>query len=116
MRCRNLIVGTLFLAVLTACGDPEPVSTGTKAPGLNRASGNQQPATSAPITGDATKGQTALTTSSTAVCHGVGKSAQVLDKADSGSITGAAAKSYHSSVKTVFETDGDNIRAYLETL
>ncbi len=115
MRCRNLIVGTLFLAVLTACGDPEPVSTGTKAPGLNRVSGNQQPATTTKP-GDPKAGETALTTSCTAVCHGTGKSAQVLDKADAGSIAGAATKSYHSSVKTVFETNGDNIRAYLETL
>jgi hypothetical protein len=114
MSCKNLIVSTLFLAVLTACGDPEPVSTGTRTPGLNRSAGNQQPVTTKP--GDPKAGETALTTSCTAVCHGTGKSAQVLDKADAGSITGAATKSYHSSVKTVFETNGDNIRAYLETL
>jgi mono/diheme cytochrome c family protein len=116
MRCKNLIVGTLFLAVLTACGDPEPVSTGTRTPGLNRSTGNQQPATTPTTSGDVTKGQAALTASCTAVCHGPGKSAQVLDKADVGSIAGAATKSYHSTVKTVFETDGDNIRAYLQTL
>ncbi len=112
MRCRNLIVGTLFLAVLTACGDPEPVSTGTKAPGLNRASGNQQPATSAPITGDATKGQTALTTSCNG-CHG--KSAHALVKADVGSMDAAGAKSYHSGVAKVFTDSGADIKAYLAT-
>jgi cytochrome c2 len=111
MRCTNLIVGTLFFAVLTACGDPEPVSTGTKAPGLNRASGNQQPATTG-APGDAAKGKTAFT--ACAVCHP--STAQVLDKADANSVAGAAGKSYHSSVAKVFETDAANIKAYLETL
>lgn len=113
MRCRNLIVGTLFLAVLTACGDPEPVSTGSKAPGLNRTSGNQQPATSTTTTpGDAAKGQTALTTSCN-TCHG--KSAHALVKADVSTMDAAGSKSYHSSVAKVFSDSGADIKAYLAT-
>ncbi|HYX34944.1 MAG TPA: hypothetical protein VE954_17755 [Oligoflexus sp.] len=113
MRRRNLIVVALFLAGLTACGESEPVSTGTKAPGINRTSGNQQPATTNAAPGDATKGQTAFT-ASCATCHP--KSAQVLDKADAGAVAGAALKAYHGSVAKVFESDAANIKAYLETL
>lgn len=113
MRCKNLIVGTLFLAVLTACGDPEPVSTGTRTPGLNRSTGNQQPVTTTTTPGDATKGQTALT-SSCNTCHG--KSAHALNKSDAALILSAAGKSYHSSAKAVFDSDANNIKAYLETL
>jgi cytochrome c553 len=112
MRCGKFIVGTLLLAVLTACGDPEPVSTGTKAPGINRSSGNQVPATSSSTPGDAAKGQTALTTSCNS-CHG--KSAHALNKNDVGSIDTAGSSSYHSSVATVFKDSGNDIKAYLAT-
>lgn len=112
MRCGKFIVGSLFLAVLTACGDPEPVSTGTKAPGLNRASGNQQPATTNTTPGDATKGQTALT-SSCNTCHG--KTAHALTKNDVASMDAAGGKSYHGSVTTVFTASGNDIKAYLAT-
>jgi cytochrome c5 len=109
MSCKILIVGTLLLSVLTACGDPEPVSTGTKAPGLNRAAVDQN----APLTGDATKGQTALTTSCN-ICHGT-PAAHKLTKADVGSVTLAAGKSYHTTVTKAFEDSGDDIKAYLAT-
>lgn len=112
MSCKNLIVSTLFLAVLTACGDPEPVSTGTRTPGLNRSAGNQQPATTTTTPGDATKGQTALTTSCN-TCHG--KSAHALSKADVGIMDTAGGKSYHGSVATVFTSSGNDIKAYLAT-
>jgi cytochrome c553 len=111
MRCKNLIVATLFLAGLTACGDPEPVSTGIRTPGLNRSTGNQQPATTT-TPGDATKGQAALTTSCT-TCHG--KSAHALSKADVGIMDTAGGKSYHGSVATVFTNSGNDIKAYLAT-
>lgn len=111
MSCRLMILSTLLVNVLIACGDPKPVSTGTKAPGL-------QPATKAPTTtpaatgGDATKGQTALT-SSCLTCHG--KSAHGLSKSDVGSIDAAGAKAYHAGVATVFKSNGPDIKAYLAT-
>jgi mono/diheme cytochrome c family protein len=112
MRCGKFIVSTFFLAVLTACGDPEPVSTGTKAPGISRASGNQVPATSSSTPGDPAKGQTALTTSCN-TCHG--KTAHALNKNDVGSMDAAGSKSYHSSVATAFKDSGNDIKAYLAT-
>lgn len=110
MRCRIFTLGTLLAIVLTACGEPEPVSTGTKAPGLNRSA--TQPATTTTSSGDATKGQTALTASCN-TCHG--KSAHALNKSDVGSMDAAGAKSYHSSVASVFTTSGSDIKAYLAT-
>lgn len=110
MRCTNVIVGAFLLAVLTACGDPEPVSTGTKAPGIQKAA--TQPATTTPTTGDATKGQTALTSSCNA-CHG--KSAHALNKNDVGSMDAAGEKSYHVGVAAAFTSSGNDIKAYLAT-
>jgi len=113
MRCGIITVGTLLVAVLTACAEPEPVSTGTKAPGLN-------PVVAAPTTtttttsGDATKGQTALT-NSCLTCHGAGKSAHALNKNDVGIMDTAGSKSYHSSVATVFTASGSDIKAFLAT-
>lgn len=109
MRCGISRVCILLLTALTACGEPEAVSTGTKASGIN-------PIVAAPATpsGDATKGQTALT-SSCFSCHGTGKSAHALNKNDVGTIDTAGNKSYHSSVAKVFTVSGSDIKAFLAT-
>jgi mono/diheme cytochrome c family protein len=109
MRCAIFRVCFLSLTVLTACAEPEAVSTGTKTSGLN-------PIVAAPTTpsGDATKGQTALT-SSCFSCHGAGKSAHALNKNDVGTIDTAGSKSYHGSVATVFTVSGSDIKAFLAT-
>jgi mono/diheme cytochrome c family protein len=114
MRCGKLFVSTLFLAVLTACGDPEPVSTGTKAPGLNRASGNQQPATTNTTPGDATKGQTLVTSNCTA-CHGAQKIGHALTKADVGRVAKSTGVSSHKGLETVLTGSAADIEAYLAT-
>ncbi|WP_141732834.1 hypothetical protein [Oligoflexus tunisiensis] len=110
MSCKILIVSTLLISVLTACGDPEPVSTGTKAPGIARAAANQN---ATPITGDATKGQTALTTNCN-ICHGT-PAAHKLNKADVPLVDAAGTKSYHSTVAAAFTASGSDIKAYLVT-
>lgn len=109
MRRGILTACILLVAGLTACAEPEAVSTGTKASGLN-------PVVSAPTapSGDATKGQTALT-SSCFTCHGVGKSAHALNKNDVGSMDTAGSKSYHSSVVNVFTASGSDMKAFLAT-
>lgn len=113
MRCLNVYLGTLLVTVLISCGDPQPVSTGTRTPGLSPI--GAAPATSpttTTTTGDATKGQTALTASCNG-CHG--KSAHALAKADVASIDAAGAKSYHAGAKTTFTASAADIKAYLAT-
>ena len=106
---RIMKLGTcLSVIFLVACGEPQPVSTGSK---TTLVVATTTPAAS---TGDPAKGLTVVTAScNTAGCHGTG--AHTFVKADSGSIVTAATKSYHSSVTKVFTDSTNDIRAYLET-
>ncbi len=109
---RILHLASCFSVIfLVACGEPQPVSTGSKSPPL---AATTSTTTTTPATGDPTKGLAIVTAScNTAGCHGTGAHAFV--KADSGKIATSGTKSYHSSVVKVFTDSGSDISAYLET-